>query len=90
MESDAKAVGRVLEIFSRAAGSEPPFPPAELFSEGWMLRLLLEGHHLGYNTLPIPLTERSRWFSEARLSSPFQRSPRATYSCTKLKLTPTA
>lgn len=67
----------VLEIFARAASESPPFPPAELYSEGWMLRLVMEGHTQGFGTLPVPLIDGSRWYSEARLLSPFQPSARS-------------
>jgi hypothetical protein len=69
-----QAVGQVLDIFSRARHPTSPFPPSELFSEGWMLRLLLDAHSNGHGGLPVPITANAVWHSEARLSSPFQRS----------------
>ena len=65
-----------MSIFERATSDSSPFPPAELFSEGWMLRLLLDAHTQGQGGLPIPNVDGTRWYSEARLSSPFQPSRR--------------
>ena len=47
------------------------FPPTELYSEGWMLRLLLWYGARGADCLPVQMGEASRWYSEARLDSPF-------------------
>jgi hypothetical protein len=51
------------------------FPPTELFSEGWMLRLLLREAANGRNLLPFHLEPTADWYSEARLASPFMRQP---------------
>lgn len=47
------------------------FPPTELYSEGWMLRLVLDAAMRGTPCLPFALAPGARWFSEARLASPF-------------------
>lgn len=57
--------------------AENRFPPTEVFNEGWMLRLVLDalqtvdvpGHPLGF-------LGKSKWYSEARLISPFLRKPK--------------
>ena len=74
--SQRSAIDRVLSIFARAAEPNPPFPPTELFSEGWMLRLILDSHCRGLGGLPFPVTAHAGWYSEAQLASPFQRSRR--------------
>lgn len=66
------SVDRVLSIFGTARDGSPSFPPAELFSEGWMLRLLMDAHIEGLGGLPIAEYPDTRWYSEARLLSPFQ------------------
>ncbi len=73
MESDA-VLQSVLEMLRSA--DEPSarlFPPTELYSEGWMLRLLLWHGTRGTDCLPERPGEGSRWYSEARLDSPFLR-----------------
>jgi hypothetical protein len=48
------------------------FPPTEVFKEGWMLRLVLDA----LQTVDVPghpfrFLDKSTWYSEARLNSPF-------------------
>ncbi len=52
-------------------GERRLFPPTELYSEGWMLRLVLDAALRGEATLPFPVLPDTRWYSEARLDSPF-------------------
>jgi hypothetical protein len=74
--SQRSAIDRVFSIFARAGDPDPPFPPAELYSEGWMLRLVMDSHSNGLGGLRIPVTDQAAWYSEARLASPFQPSRR--------------
>jgi len=53
------------------------FPPTQIFNEGWLLRILLECHHRGYEPFPFQRMKNSNWFSEAQLPSPFK--PRGVY-----------
>lgn len=61
----------VVAMLRRSFGDEPSFPPTELFSEGWMLRLLLESAYEGRGGVPFEFADGARWYSEARLSSAF-------------------
>jgi len=49
------------------------FPSTDLYSEGWMLRLVLDAAFRGSGKLPFPILNGARWYSEARLASPFMR-----------------
>jgi hypothetical protein len=67
-----KALNCISELLRLAENETPPFPPTLVFEEGWMLRLVLQwfaksrttGHELSF-------APDARWFSEARLASPF-------------------
>lgn len=49
------------------------FPATEVFNEGWMLRLVLDAvQTLKIGNQPLGFLNGSRWFSEARLVSPFK------------------
>jgi len=48
------------------------FPPTQIFNEGWLLRILLECHHRGYEPFPFQRMKNSNWFSEAQLPTPFK------------------
>lgn len=48
------------------------FPPTQIFNEGWLLRILLECHHRGYEPFPFQKMKNSNWFSEAQLPTPFK------------------
>ena len=58
------------------------FPPTEIFNEGWMLRLVLDAlenleKSVGVaDTHPLKFCKGAKWYSEARLSSPFLRKPK--------------
>lgn len=67
-----EATDRVISLFRLAASTEPPFPPTEMYSEGWMLRLVMDAHNRGAGGLPFNKSPGARWYSEARLMSPFQ------------------
>ena len=75
MEPDA-ALQSILQMLRSA--DDPGarlFPPTELYSEGWMLRLLLWHGARGADCLPVRAAEGSGWYSEARLDSPFLKCP---------------
>lgn len=65
--STDQATSRVLSMLARAAEETPPFPPAELVSEGWMLRLVMDTHTSGGGGLPIARDPSADWYSEARM-----------------------
>lgn len=71
------AFSLVVQMLGRSFGDRPSFPPTELFSEGWMLRLLLESAFSGHGGLPFPVLDDASWYSEARLSSAFRPRFRA-------------
>src|SRR5258708_23252206 len=49
------------------------FPATEVFNEGWMLRLVLDAaESLANFGHPLRFLDRAKWYSEARLSSPFR------------------
>jgi hypothetical protein len=63
---------RVHRIIDLVLSSSPPFPPTDVFSEGWMLRLVLDwfsSHNLPGHDLTFQ--SEATWFSEALLPSPF-------------------
>lgn len=67
-----KALSSINQLLKFAHSEERAFPATLLFEEGWMLRLVLQwfeksgttGHDLSF-------APAARWFSEARLASPF-------------------
>jgi len=78
-----KALQGISALLERAQSDDRVFPATLLFSEGWMLRLVLQwfadtrtnGHELTF-------APGAKWFSEARLASPFLRDkPREGYTC---------
>jgi hypothetical protein len=71
MSGDEEAFALIVDMLGRAASPAPNFPPSELYSEGWMLRLLLESTQKGQGGMPFEFAESTRWYSEARLASPF-------------------
>jgi hypothetical protein len=49
------------------------FPATEVFNEGWMLRLILDAMQtLKIPNHPLQFFNGAKWYSEARLSSPFR------------------
>jgi len=62
---------RIIKMLEIAHTDDRVFPATELYSEGWMLRILLSVQWEGTECLPFPVWPRSRWFSEARIGSPF-------------------
>jgi hypothetical protein len=65
---------RLLRILESCESEDKAcFPPTEVFNEGWMLRLVLDA--IGACSLPdhsLRFMPNSKWFSEARLNSPFR------------------
>lgn len=61
----------LLGMQRRLDGPGASFPPTELYSEGWMLRLLMELSAAGSIDALGSWTNRTHWFSEARLASSF-------------------
>ncbi len=62
---------KIVDILKQHLAGPELFPPTEIFNEGWMLRLLMAQHAKDGSGMPITKTTNSRWYSEARLSSPF-------------------
>lgn len=51
------------------------FPATHIFNEGWLLRLILDAFQtLGIENHPLQFLEGANWFSESRLSTPFEHS----------------
>ena len=72
--ADSRAIESIANMLAQAdCDKDRLFPPTELYSEGWMLRLVLDAAFRRGAELPFPLTEGARWYSEARLASPFMR-----------------
>jgi hypothetical protein len=71
---------RLFRILESCQGNngDHRFPPTEIFNEGWMLRLTLDAFQsLKIQNHPLAfIDEEAKWFSEARLPSPFLRRPK--------------
>lgn len=74
--AEPDALDSILAMLRRAGTDAAPFPPAILFNEGWMLRLVLAAHERGINCLPFPFLPGSSWYSDARIPSKFLRRSR--------------
>jgi hypothetical protein len=63
----------ILEILGEIDGPHRNLPPTHLYNEGWMLCLILywfsNNRHI--NNHEFGFLQKSRWYSEALLSSPF-------------------
>ena len=58
--------------FLRALNTDDRHGPATLlYNESWLLRLVLGAAARGIRCLPEPFEPTARWFSEARLYTPF-------------------
>ena len=72
----------ILESCQNEDRDQHHFPPTEVFNEGWMLRLVLDALENLEKTVGVPDThplkfcKGAKWYSEARLSSPFLRKPK--------------
>lgn len=63
---------RITSLLDQCNTGDAPFPPTDLFNEGWLLRLVLDWYSRNTNvSSPFQFTAQARWFSEARLPSPF-------------------
>ncbi len=63
------AIESITEMLGPADSEERRlFPPTELYSEGWRLRLVLDSAFRGSAKLPFPTLKGARWYSEARLT----------------------
>ncbi len=61
----------VVKVYETIGSNAPCIRPTELYSETWLLRLLLSLAFEGGHCLPFPIASGSRWFSEALLPSRF-------------------
>jgi len=66
------ALKMVTALLQTATTESPVFPPTLLYSEGWLVRLVL-GWFAAHSVLghPLAFPEQGRWFSEAELPSAF-------------------
>ena len=65
----ALAIVSTADVLALAGSAESRlFPPTELYSEGWMLRLVLDSAFRGSAKLPFPILDGFRWDSEGRLT----------------------
>ena len=63
---------RIRAMLEACEAGNPPFPPAVLYNESWLLRLVLDWFHShGGDRYPLSPRPRARWFSEAWLPSAF-------------------
>jgi hypothetical protein len=61
-----------LNLLSEIDGDIPNFPPTDLYSEGWLLRLVVDWFSSSASSNhPLSFPEDGHWFSEARLPSAF-------------------
>ncbi|WP_406694522.1 hypothetical protein V5E97_25960 [Singulisphaera sp. Ch08] len=63
---------RIKAMLEACETGQPVFPPSVLFSEGWLLRIILDwfAHH-GGDRYPLSPRPGARWFSESWLPSAF-------------------
>jgi len=82
------ALPRITSLLAQCIGDTPPFPPTDLFNEGWLLRLVLDWYSRNRETLassPLSFLQSASWFSEALLPSAFlarYRTDSLAESCT--------
>lgn len=63
---------RITSLLEKCAGEMPPFPPTDLYNEGWLLRLTLDWYSTNrVSNSPFEFFDEAKWFSEASLPSPF-------------------
>lgn len=66
-------ISELIESFNSSNKEAYKFPPTEIFSEGWMLRLTLNWFYNNSSNHPLNFINGSTWYSEALLSSKFLR-----------------
>ena len=65
-------IGTFLNLLSNINHDIPNFPPTDLYSEGWLLRLVVAWFSkYGVPDHPLSFPKDGHWFSEARLHSAF-------------------
>ncbi len=63
---------RITSLLEQCNTGDAPFPPTDLFNEGWLLRLVLDWYSRNTEvSSPLQFAPNARWFSEARLPSAF-------------------
>ena len=63
---------RIKAMLDECEAGNPPFPPNELFNEGWLLRIVIDWfERQGGDRYPLSVLPGARWFSEAWLPSAF-------------------
>ena len=68
---------RLLDIVRRTDSTLSHFPSTLFYNEGWMLKLLLDAFQTeGIRNHPLSFQTGARWYSEARLPSPFSAEKR--------------
>jgi hypothetical protein len=73
MTAQASSFDTILRLLRSCESEAPPFPPTELFNETWMLRLVLDAvRRQGAAVGGLRIGPQCRWFSEAKLKSPFR------------------
>jgi len=71
VEMETNAIERVKKMLEIANTDATVFPPTYLYNEGWMLRILLSIQSEGVDCFPFNFQSGARWYSEAKLNSPF-------------------
>ena len=67
----------VIRLLEQLDTNSRTMPPTLLYNEGWMLRLVLNAGVSGL--IPGDFPQKSRWYSEAQLRTPFGRDKGAKY-----------
>ena len=65
------ALETIFDLLRDAHTERTTFPPTLLYNEGWLLRLVLSVTSRLGGCAPLELVPGARWYSEARLYSPF-------------------
>ncbi|MBN72816.1 MAG: hypothetical protein CME32_26480 [Gimesia sp.] len=74
------AFNYIAEMLGGLNGKNRCMPPTSLYSEGWMLRLILQAASEGHLEKFIPTRAgKLNWFSEARLYTPFRKGRGKAY-----------
>lgn len=65
------AIDLITDLLRRAHTDDAAFPATTLYEEGWLLRLVLAATAKVGGGAPLAFEPGARWYSEARLYSPF-------------------